>query len=190
MQTFLPSFDFAVCAHSLDARRLRKQLVEGCQILQYLVDPTASKLTVSQRHHPVFGYWHHDSPAQLLGYLATCVAELCNRSPVYHVPDLYKRLLNDYGLRLTVRTLGKVHPRAVHLSHQCALVHKDYAYYHPQFPNALPILNYIWYNRQTGTYYTGQRSVPKTVHDLGPWPLVDEWHKDCERRGLMRFPAM
>jgi hypothetical protein len=52
MQTFLPDRDFAVCAATLDNRRLGKQRLEAYQILR-----TLRGLSPGWSHHPAVAMW-------------------------------------------------------------------------------------------------------------------------------------
>ena len=59
MQTFLPSYDFAECAKSLDRKRLMKQRVENLQILKSLAGLYESG---AWSNHPAVKMWegHED----------------------------------------------------------------------------------------------------------------------------------
>jgi hypothetical protein len=69
MQTFLPSTSFAVCAQSLDSKRLNKQILEGYQILKVL--STKGK---AWSRHPATLMWTNCEKT-LVKYIRTMIEE-------------------------------------------------------------------------------------------------------------------
>jgi len=81
MQTFLPYYSFKKVAECLDNKRLNKQIVEACQILNALkkIDNQGRVIekcikTPAWVHHPAVLMWIGHEPA-LIFYIKECVEE-------------------------------------------------------------------------------------------------------------------
>ena len=143
MQTFLPYADFAHSAEVLDRRRLGKQRIEALQILRGLTRPN-----YGWRHHPAVRMWcgHVDA---LLCYAVT----MTNRGRALGCADtVLDTLLLEAPRRprtqAALARLGKLPwwlgMRALHRSHQSALLRKDPSHYRRFFPRVPDDLPYVW----------------------------------------------
>jgi hypothetical protein len=143
MQTFLPYANFRRSAAALDERRLGKQRVEVLQILRALHFEG-----YGWGRHPAVLMWRGWVPALVVYGLtvadawtsvgrpdttAAQIAAFCNGGPRTQDALRTRGLLPDW--------LGA---RALHRSHQSALVHKDPTHYRPLFPLVPDDLPYIW----------------------------------------------
>jgi hypothetical protein len=144
MQTFLPYPSFARSAAVLDRRRLGKQRVEALQILRAL-----TRTDYGSQHHPAVLMWRSHEEA-LLAYGAAVCDEWCRRGS----PDTcLEQMRREIGLERSrsqreLRLAGALPPwlgrRAVHRSHQSALVRKQPEWYRPRFPDVAADLAYVW----------------------------------------------
>ena len=71
MQVFIPHSDYQLSVASLDSKRLRKQSLECCQILNTLLFPSEKKGWIN---HPAVRMWA-DCPGSLVHYLYECLEE-------------------------------------------------------------------------------------------------------------------
>ena len=144
MQTFLPYSDFRRTAAVLDVRRLGKQRVETLQILRALTFDD-----YGWRNHPAVTMWIGYTPALVTYGIA--VTDQWRRAGFADTvgPQLLEflcgeplhsqRELGDLGL--LPAWLGS---RALHRSHQAALLRKDPEHYGPLFSSVDPELPYVW----------------------------------------------
>lgn len=142
MQTFLPYASFARTARVLDTRRLGKQRVEALQILRAL-----ELEDYGWRHHPAVCMWrgYEDALAAYgvaigrewirRGHRDTCIAQIIELAPcggALSPGELRERMPPWMGWR------------ALHRSHQSALVRKEPEHYRPLFPHVPDNLPYVW----------------------------------------------
>ena len=142
MQTFLPYASFARTARVLDARRLGKQRVEALQILRAL-----ELEDYGWRNHPAVCMWrgYEDALAAYgvaigrewirRGFRDTCIAQIVELAPAGRAlppAELRERMPPWMGWR------------ALHRSHQSALVRKEPEHYRPLFPGVPDDLPYVW----------------------------------------------
>ena len=142
MQTFLPYASFARTARVLDARRLGKQRVEALQILRAL-----ELEDYGWRHHPVVCMWRGYEDA-LAAYGVAIGREWIRRG---HRDTVIAQIveLAPCGRALSPAALRERMPpwmgwRALHRSHQSALVRKEPEHYRPLFPSVPDDLPYVW----------------------------------------------
>jgi hypothetical protein len=148
VQTFLPYADFRRCARVLDDRRLGKQRVEALQILR-----AGARTTGGWIHHPAVLMWRGYEEA-LTRYGLEIVREWCAHGHAdtcaSKITDDYRDLYGGTTVRSQrhLRDAGALPPwlgdRALHRSHQSALVRKDPAHYRAFFPNVPDDLPYVW----------------------------------------------
>lgn len=134
MQTFLPYPDFTECAHVLDSVRLRKQIVEGHQILATLALPAGSK--AGWVNHPAVRMWAGYVPA-LRAYMLTMQEESRRRGFTSNL-----RFDGEASLDVLPTWLGNP---LLHLSHKANLLRKDEWHYRPYFGDGVqPAQGYWW----------------------------------------------
>jgi hypothetical protein len=135
MQTFLPYEDFDRTAQCIDNRRLGKQRVECKQILQAIFRGGA------WTNHPAVAMWRGHGQT-LLVYYSAIVREWRNRDFVHNM-SIDLALIRD-AARETARPpwLGDAR---FHLTHQKALLCKDYEHYSRYFDSdIIPEIAYYW----------------------------------------------
>lgn len=129
MQTFLPYASFTDTVRCLDWRRLGKQRVEACQILN-----TLRGLTDGWANHPAVKMWKGYEPA-LAAYMNCCISEWIKRG---YNNNMLLEPVEDYVLPDWIGWDD------FHASHRSNLLRKD-AIYYGQFgwiePDNLP---YVW----------------------------------------------
>ena len=143
MQTFLPSPSFARSAAVLDDRRLGKQRVEVLQILRAL-----HLEGYGWAHHPAVLMWRGHTRA-LVAYGLAVVLEWTARgfgdTTRGNIVEFTRPRPAVPAARLPA---GELPPwlgrRALHRSHQAALVRKDPAVYRAAFPTVDAGLPYVW----------------------------------------------
>lgn len=136
MQTFLPFPDFDVSAQALDRSRIGKQRIENMTIMKALLAGGG------YNHHPVTLQWAGYEPALMLYQFAICDDWTDRRG--YKDTCLGKTLTVFYEAGFTPDDL--VNPpmppwlgdERYHQSHRENLLHKDYEYYAPLFPDDAP----------------------------------------------------
>jgi len=168
MQTFLPSYNFYVCAQTLDRKRLFKQVVEARQLLDILVSPDTSNATAGQRNHPALNYWREQVP--YLHFYLKILAGIYNAR-------FGQTPLTTREAAITCREVWPerfYHPDFVYLSHKVALHVKQNNHDHT-WPH---VINYVWRSRCGKFYYTGQLSRRNTQVITS----IDDWVADCHRR--------
>lgn len=142
VQTFLPYPSFQRCARVLDPRRLGKQRVETLQILRALEIED-----YGWKSHPVVHMWRGHTEA-LVAYGAAMVEEWSRRGfgdtclgQITEFAPAARSQGELAGAGALPSWLGR---RALHRSHQSALVQKDPAYYRARFPRVPADLPYVW----------------------------------------------
>ncbi len=144
VQTFLPYSDFRRTATVLDLRRLGKQRVETLQILRALTFDD-----YGWSNHPAVTMWVGYTPA-LVTYGVTVTARWVKAGFADTVSPQLVEFLDREPLRTQreLREDGVLPPwlglRALHRSHQAALLRKDPEHYAPLFPAVDPELPYVW----------------------------------------------
>jgi hypothetical protein len=148
VQTFLPFYDFADSAASLDPRRLGKQRVEALQVLRGLTVPG-----YGWRRHPAVRMWAGYEEA-LVGYGLQVCRTWCAAG---RADTCAGSLLRDFTTRVRdapvrpqqeLARAGELPPwlgdPAFHRSHRSALLRKDPAFYRERFPGVPEDLPYVW----------------------------------------------
>ena len=161
MQTFLPYYNFASSAQSLDRQRLGKQRVETLQIAKVVVARHAG-VTAGWANHPAVKMWL-DSPQALLayqfavcsewtgrGYKDTCLdktLDLLRPFVWFDAPEVF-RTERPLGLQMELARVGDLPSwlgdEDFHLSHRSNLLRKDpewYGHFWEGDPDDLP---YVW----------------------------------------------
>lgn len=144
MQTFLPYGDFRRTARVLDLRRLGKQRVESLQILRALTFDD-----YGWRNHPAVTMWVGYTPA-LVTYGMAITDQWGRAGFADTVGPQLVEFLGGEPLRSQpeLRAAGLLPPwigsRALHRSHQAALLRKDPAHYGRLFGSVDPDLPYVW----------------------------------------------
>lgn len=129
MQTFLPYEDFALCAQSLDYRRLGKQRVEARQIYD-IVKPDG-RTTGGWINHPAVNMWRHYS-VHLSLYYNEILDEWIRRGYRNNMQHIRVRgLWGDYSLTRPW-WLGN---SEFHDMHKALLIRKDPVYYRSLWPD-------------------------------------------------------
>jgi len=144
VQTFLPFSDFRRSAAALDVRRLGKQRVETLQILRALTFED-----YGWRNHPAVTMWSGYTEA-----LVTYGVEMTKRWQEAGFADTVMPQLVEFLGRQPLRTQRELRAagalpawvgnRALHRSHQAALLRKDPEHYGPLFAAVDPELGYVW----------------------------------------------
>lgn len=133
MQTFLPYSDFQKSVEVLDYRRLGKQRVETFQVLNILLERTATKGWVN---HPVTKMWRGFEEALKL-YQNITITEWVKRG--YKNNLLFEEVSSD---ELVFPTwLGD---EEFHRSHRSNLLRKNFEYYSQYFNEPID-LEYKWF---------------------------------------------
>lgn len=136
MNTFLPYPDFSRCASVLDGKRLRKQIVEGAQILTTLRLPAGTK--AAWVNHPAVAMWRGYEWA-LVSYLSFVQSESRQRG---YTSNITFAIDTSRGWGKLPPWLG--HP-LLHLSHKANLLRKDPEHYRPHFGVDIePAQGYWW----------------------------------------------
>jgi hypothetical protein len=136
MQTFLPDPDFAVCAATLDNRRLGKQRLEAYQILR-----TLRGLSSGWSHHPAVAMWRGYEDALGL-YMNAMIDEWKRRG--------FKNTMERATPREPVQMPHWLGDPALHASHRSNLLRKDPDYYARFGWLEEPNLPYVWPVSGTG----------------------------------------
>ncbi|HET7684133.1 MAG TPA: MSMEG_6728 family protein [Marmoricola sp.] len=147
MQTFLPFPDFEASARALDAKRLGKQRVEALQVIRAL-----TREKYGWKHHPAVKMWagHEEALGRYglvccqvwgeRGFEDSCAATISTDLAAAGVTGIRSVAdLEDAGDM--PRWLGD---RALHRSHQSALVRKAPGHYRELFPDVPDDLPYVW----------------------------------------------
>lgn len=137
MQTFLPYSNFQHSVEVLDYKRLGKQRVETYQVLNILLDRTASR---GWRNHPVTLMWKGYEEALKL-YQNITIQEWIkrgyNNNMAYEIVDATKLVFPHW--------LGD---EDFHYSHRLKLAWKNWSWYYDKFDDVIdqPIgePEYIW----------------------------------------------
>ncbi len=143
MQTFLPYPCFRRSAAVLDDRRLGKQRVEALQVLRALhLDG------YGWANHPAVLMWRGHSRA-LVAYGLAVVEEWCHRGHSDTTrPNIVEFACPREPVAETDLPPAELPPwlglPELHRSHRSALVRKDPALYRAVFPDASPMLPYVW----------------------------------------------
>lgn len=137
MQTFLPYDNFALIASCLDDKRLRKQVVEGNQILKALLTSSGG-----WKNHPAVNMWKNYEMC-LCFYIEQMIYECKTREfkysknlqTLYEYFDMIKETKTDIPCWLGDERL--------HKSHRSNLLRKDFNHYIKYWdcPDNLP---YYW----------------------------------------------
>lgn len=133
MQTFLPYSDFQKSVEVLDYRRLGKQRVETFQVLNILLERTATKGWVN---HPVTKMWRGFEEALKL-YQNITITEWVKRG---YKNNLLFEEVNADDLEFP-NWLGD---EEFHRSHRSNLLRKNFEYY-SQYFNEPTDLEYKWF---------------------------------------------
>lgn len=129
MQTFLPHITPAQCAHSLDSKRLNKQILECYQILNILSGNSKSN---AWQHHPAVLMWagaeHH-----LWNYTMAMVNEANKRGiktnkNMENLNSLRKKSLKNWGQDKPAFANKQSINRTI-ITHRANLYRKDPVYY-------------------------------------------------------------
>ena len=137
MQTFLPYPSFKKSVQALDYRRLGKQRVEGMQILNVLLNPSAKQ---GWKNHPAVLMWKGYEHALKL-YVNTCIEEWISRG--------YNNNMPLYVVECPVVYPPWYNSEQFHSAHRSNLLRKDPKYYgqfHWVEPTDLP---YYWPTHNT-----------------------------------------
>lgn len=140
----MPYSDFRRTAGVLDVRRLGKQRVETLQILRALTFED-----YGWRNHPAVAMWRGYTPA-LVTYGMAVTAAWSDAGFADTVGPQLVEFLGDEPLRTQqeLRDAGDLPPwvgqRALHRSHQAALLRKDPEHYGPLFPALDSEMPYVW----------------------------------------------
>jgi hypothetical protein len=131
MQTFLPYKDFDKTAHVLDSKRLNKQILEGYQIMNVLMNPDPR---AGWRNHPAVKMWRGFENS-LFDYILAMIREADRRG-------IKTDKNKDNLLQLRVRTISqwgdgtpewyndKHKMDRVTTTHKANLYRKDEVFYH------------------------------------------------------------
>lgn len=133
MQTFLPYYDFQKSVEVLDYRRLGKQRVETFQVLNILLERTATKGWVN---HPVTKMWRGFEEALKL-YQNITIAEWVKRG--YKNNLLFEEVIVD-----ELEFPAWLGDEEFHRSHRSNLLRKNFEYYSQYFDEPTD-LEYKWF---------------------------------------------
>jgi hypothetical protein len=131
MQTFLPYPDFKKSVEVLDYKRLGKQRVETFQVLNILLNRTATKGWIN---HPVTKMWR-GYEAALQTYQNYTISEWIKRG--------YKNNMQFENILIEARMPFWFGDERLHKSHRSNLLRKDWEYYSQHFEED-PNLPYFW----------------------------------------------
>jgi hypothetical protein len=140
VQTFLPYFNFSDVAKCLDSKRLNKQIVEACQILDTLkkIDGYGKVIgkyikTPAWVHHPAVLMWINYETA-LISYIWACVKEWEKR---------FKKERKIKIIKVGKITKPKWFTKDIIISHRSNLIRKSdfYLQYNWNVKSELP---YYW----------------------------------------------
>lgn len=131
MQTFLPYPDFKKSVEVLDYKRLGKQRVETFQVLNILLERTATKGWIN---HPVTKMWR-GYEAALQTYQNYTISEWIKRG--------YKNNMQFENILIEANMPKWFGDDRLHRSHRANLLRKDWNYY-SRFFNEDPELPYFW----------------------------------------------
>jgi len=130
MQTFLPYKDFDKSANVLDSKRLNKQILEGYQIMNVLMndDPKAG-----WRNHPAVKMWRGFEMG-LFQYAMVMVEEADKRgikteNNLRNLNELNERKYQDWGYGMPLWMDDKKVMARVTTTHKANLYRKDPEYY-------------------------------------------------------------
>tara|TARA_Y100000592_G_C5276272_1_gene224217 strand:- start:43 stop:513 length:471 start_codon:yes stop_codon:yes gene_type:complete len=150
MQTFLPHESFEKSAQVLDWRRLRKQRVEGMQIINAITGKKRKdgKPYKGWINHPCSVMWKDYVPA-LKHYTNVIIQEWITRGYNNNM-EFY-----DTGKIIMPDWIGN---EKFHSSHRANLLRKDFDYYsqfgwteNPERPYVWHDKEKLWYEQQVGT---------------------------------------
>ena len=153
MQTFMPSGDYASVAYALDDKRLGKQRVAAYQIIRALTGQSKGWI-----HHPATKMWKGYESA-LCEYGMQICEEWISRGFKDTLYDEFRKL-HDW-LPVT-GTPWWVSDRALQVTHQSNLLHKDWEHYKNYFrvPDDLP---YLWPMAGDTAYLAGNLKERKNL---------------------------
>lgn len=146
MQTFLTGFDFRLSAYHIDNKRLNKQITEGRQIFDILINNKNSRWS----KHPAVLMWKGYEKA-LLFYIVACYSEWCFRlikekrmGTLTHLS--YEWVIdNSYDIIKSKYIFPPwINDKRVYASHRAALLAKDYDYYKQFNWSEKPKIDYFW----------------------------------------------
>lgn len=120
MQVFIPHSDYKQSVASLDSKRLRKQSLECCQILNTLLFPTEKKGWIN---HPAVKMWA-DCPGSLVDYLYECLKE--NRIRGFKTDWAASQLQHYNLLALRYDQPIWLGDEEIHSSHRARLLQKGF----------------------------------------------------------------
>ena len=141
MQTFLPYKSFSQSLKSLDYRRLGKQRIEAKQILNILLDRTATK---GWRNHPITKMWEGYENA-LKEYYNMCVTEWINQG--------YNNTMELEDIEEDIVYPNWLGNDLIHSSHRANLLRKDSEYYSKYMWNENSESPYAWYDTDKQQWY-------------------------------------
>jgi hypothetical protein len=167
VQTFLPYADFERSARALDVKRLGKQRVEVIQIVRALTVPGYAWKT-----HPAVLMWQGYEEALgryglamcdvwvERGFGDTCAATITDDLAAYGIaPIRSEQELREAGLLPPWAVDGD----PVLESHRSALVRKDPETYGPLFPEASPVVPYVWPVRSASVVEAERRRAENAI---------------------------
>lgn len=153
MQTFLPYKDFDKSAHALDSKRLNKQILEGYQIMNVLMNPDPK---AGWRNHPAVKMWRGYENT-LFTYILAMIAEADRRGIKTdknkdNLIKLRVATINRWGDGIPEWYQNDTIMKRVTTTHKANLYRKDDLYYHDfakavVSPNNKPCCdkcNYYW----------------------------------------------
>ncbi len=145
MQTFLPLKSFVASMEALDYRRLGKQRIEACQILETLLKQPFSPKNIGVplnpnfkgwRNHPAVRMWEgHEEWLKL--YTCCCIGEWEYRGYANNI----QRPEYNTSTQPPPPWLGL---EEFHLSHRSNLLRKDFSHYSKFWPDDPRDLPYFW----------------------------------------------
>lgn len=147
MITWLPYQNYRKVARILDSHRITNQIKTN-----YVLMKLSFQLTVAPEEparfysHPAFQMWHPYQLSLLKYQVAMCEEQIKRGKTVAMLPRTYE--LVDQYLRLGGE-LSQGRPKwlgmkALHISHQSNLVHKDPERYRKYFPDVPDHFEYFW----------------------------------------------
>jgi hypothetical protein len=131
MQTFLPYKDFDKSANALDSKRLNKQILEGYQIMNVLMNPDPK---AGWRNHPAVKMWRGYENT-LFDYILAMLREADRRGIKTdknkdNLIQLRVRTIDQWGNGLPKWYNDKNIMAKVTTTHKANLYRKDDIYYH------------------------------------------------------------
>jgi len=143
MQTFVPEYDYAVCARVLDRQRLGKQRVECLQILKTIVAGDSAR---GWRNHPAVAMWRGHEYA-LVQYSNAVCDEWTRRGYRDTCRESIRQIFDEWqeGKCLSWHEYPSWWLEAdIHESHKSNLVRKLPEHYKKLWPSVADDISYVW----------------------------------------------